>query len=55
VFKQKIINYNWIKKAFEFVENDRNELYLNRLISILALEVWYRLQNKKLKAEDLLA
>lgn len=55
VFKQKIINYNWIKKAFEIVENDRNELYLNRLISILALEVWYRLQNKKLKAGDSLA
>lgn len=55
VFKQNIINHNWIKKAFDLVENDRNELYLNRLISILALEVWYRLQNKKLKAGDSLA
>ena len=28
--------------AFEFVENDGSILYLNRLTSILALEIWYR-------------
>jgi asparagine synthase (glutamine-hydrolysing) len=54
IYKNKIINYNWIKKAFEVIENDGDVLYLNRLISILALEVWYRLQTKELKTGDLL-
>ena len=43
IFRQKLINYRWVIKAFERVENDGDLRYLNRLISILALEIWYRM------------
>lgn len=43
IFKKNLINYNWIIRAFERVENDGDVRYLNRLISILALEIWYRI------------
>jgi asparagine synthase (glutamine-hydrolysing) len=43
IFKNKLINYEWTVKAFEKIENDRDVRYLNRLISLLALEVWYRI------------
>ena len=43
IFTQKIINHNWVIRSFEKVENDGDIRYLNRLISILALEIWYRL------------
>lgn len=43
IFQSKLINYDWIVKAFERVENDGDVRYLNRLISILALEIWYRI------------
>ena len=52
IYKKKIINRNWIKKAFQIVEYDGDIIYLNRLISILALEVWYRLQNNELKSHE---
>lgn len=43
VFQKKLINFNWVIRAFEKVENDGDIRYLNRLISILALEIWYRI------------
>lgn len=43
VFKKKLINPNWLYRAFETVENDGDMRYLNRLISILALEIWHRI------------
>lgn len=43
IFKNNLINYNWVIRAFERVENDGDIRYLNRLISILALEIWYRI------------
>jgi len=43
IYSQKIINHNWVIRSFEKVENDGDIRYLNRLISILALEIWYRL------------
>jgi len=43
IFQQKLINYDWVLKAVEKVENDGDIRYLNRLISILALEIWYRI------------
>jgi asparagine synthase (glutamine-hydrolysing) len=42
IIRRKLINEKWVTKAFEFVENDGSILYLNRLTSILALEIWYR-------------
>jgi len=55
IFKKKLIDYNWVIRSFEKVENDGDIRYLNRLISILALEIWYRIfiekefnKNKKL-------
>lgn len=43
IFKKKLINYNWILRTFERVDNDGDIRYLNKLISILALEIWYRI------------
>jgi len=43
IFRRKLINYNWVLRSFERVENDGDIRYLNRLISILALEIWYRI------------
>lgn len=43
IFKNNLINHNWVIRAFERVENDGDIRYLNRLISILALEIWYRI------------
>lgn len=43
IFKKNLINYNWVLRAFQRVEDDGDIRYLNRLISILALEIWYRI------------
>lgn len=43
IFEKKLINFNWILRAFERVDNDGDIRYLNRLISILALEIWCRI------------
>jgi len=42
VYKKNLINYDWIVKAFEKIEFDGDIRYLNRLISILALEIWIK-------------
>ena len=43
IYYEKLINFNWVLRAFDKVENDGDIRYLNRLISILALEIWYRI------------
>jgi len=43
IFKQKLIDYNWVVFAFEKLSQDGDIRYLNRLISILALEIWYKM------------
>lgn len=43
VYKKNLINYDWILKAFEKIEADGDIRYLNRLISILALEIWIQI------------
>ena len=43
IVKNELINDKWISTAFEYVENDGSILYLNRLTSILALEIWFRI------------
>lgn len=43
IFNKKLVNFNWVLRAFEKVEEDCNIRYLNRLISIFALEIWYRI------------
>jgi len=43
IFKQKLIDYNWTISSFEKLSQDGDIRYLNRLISILALEIWYKL------------
>jgi len=55
IFKKKIIDYNWVMSAFDKLSQDGDVRYLNRLISILALEIWYKMiilkefdQNQKL-------
>ncbi|MEM3143592.1 MAG: asparagine synthase C-terminal domain-containing protein [Candidatus Nitrosotenuis sp.] len=43
IFTKKIINNNWVIRSFEKIENDGDIRYLNRIISILALEIWLRI------------
>ena len=43
IFKQKLIDYNWIVSAFEKLSQDGDIRILNRLISIMALEIWYKM------------
>ncbi len=53
IVKKKFINEKWISTAFEYVENDGSILYLNRLTSVLALEIWYRLFiSKEMNVDD---
>lgn len=43
VFERGLINYDWMLEAYEKVNDDGDIRYLNRIISILALEIWYRI------------
>ena len=43
VFKKNLINQDWVLTAFDKVNDDGDIRYLNRLVSILALEIWYRI------------
>jgi asparagine synthase (glutamine-hydrolysing) len=43
IYKKKIINFNWVLRSMEKVDNDGDIRYLNRLISILALEIYCRI------------
>jgi len=43
IYKKNLINYDWVVKAFDKVEFDGDIRYLNRLISILALEIWIKI------------
>lgn len=47
IYKKKLININWVRRAFHTVNDDGDIRYLNRLISILALEIWYRIMITK--------
>ena len=42
IFKKGLINNDWLTKSYEHLEQDGDIRILNRLISILALEIWYR-------------
>ena len=46
-YSKKIINRDWVIHALELIENDGDVRYLNRITSILALEIWYRIFIKK--------
>ena len=43
IFKKKLIDHNWVLGAYEAVETDGNTRYLTRLISLITLEIWYRM------------
>lgn len=43
IYKKNLINYDWTVKAFDKIEFDGDIRYLNRLISILALEIWIKI------------
>lgn len=43
IFEKKLISRDWVQRAFFKVETDGDIRYLNRLISVLALEIWMRL------------
>ncbi len=47
IYSKKIINRDWVLHALELIENDGDVRYLNRITSILALEIWYRIFIKK--------
>ncbi len=47
IVKSKIINYDWMDRAIKFVEStqdtDMRLRYINKLLSLLALEIWYKI------------
>ncbi len=43
IFKYNLIDYNWVVSSFEKLSQDGDIRYLNRLISIMALEIWYKM------------
>jgi asparagine synthase (glutamine-hydrolysing) len=43
IYKKKIINEKWVKHALNIIDNDGDIRYLNRIISILALEIWFKI------------
>ena len=43
IYKKGIIRYPWFLQAFEKAEYDGDIRYINKLISILALEIWYQI------------
>ena len=47
IYSKNIINHDWMIHALERIENDGEIRYLNRITSILALEIWYRIFIKK--------
>ena len=47
IYSKNIINRDWMIHALERIENDGDIRYLNRITSILALEIWYRIFIKK--------
>ncbi len=47
IYTKKIINRDWVIRALELIENDGDIRHLNRITSILALEIWYRVFIKK--------
>ena len=47
IYTKKIINRDWVFQALELIEKDEDIRYLNRITSILALEIWYRIFIKK--------
>ena len=44
VYKKELIDFDWIKKTSQIVNDDGDVRYLNRLVSILALEIWYKVE-----------
>lgn len=55
IFRENLINYDWVLKAFTKIDDDDDIRYLNRLIAILALEIWYRLfVSKEMHKTDIL-
>lgn len=47
VFKKELINFDWLVQSYDRFQEDGDIRILNRLISILALEIWYRYSIKK--------
>ena len=42
IYSKKIIDFNWVIKAMEKIDNDGDIRYLHRITSILALEIWFK-------------
>ena len=47
ILKNKLIDRNWLDHAFQRVNDDGDIRYLYRIISVLALEIWYKIFLKK--------
>ena len=43
IYQKKLINFDWVLNSFEKVDSDGDIRYLNRLISVFALEIWIKL------------
>jgi len=53
IYKNNLINFDWVKNALEKIELDEDIRYLYRIVSILTLEIYFRLfKTKELSPED---
>ena len=43
IYKKQLINHDWVLRSFEKISNDGDIRYMNRMISILALELWFKI------------
>jgi len=52
IYKNNLIDQDWVRKAFMIVDDTSDLRYLNRLISVLTLEIWYMVEiTKELKSD----
>jgi len=53
VIDEGLINRDWILKAINKVKEQNDIRYINKLLSVLSLEIWYRLFfSKEIKPHD---
>lgn len=43
IYKKNIINYKWVIKALDQINSDGDVRYLNRIVSVLALEIFFKI------------
>jgi len=43
IYKKKLINFDWVMSSIDKIDTDGDIRYINRIISVLALEIWLKI------------